>query len=360
MRSAGGGFSFAFGPTAPGTAGSEMRECSAWQSTRPPKAWLSGASHEQHRRRRPQSGAGLRQQSDTRETHQPSGGILNSLPASSAIVLRFSGRGELDPSFGEGRGFIREDFGLASEFPTEIPLVGAMAGRVDSQDRPVFVAGVSALTNACYGHSFINDQPRAVVRLTATGVPDPSFGGGDGISPIEGANGFRGLEVDAADRPLVGVGRIGGRRTECRIGSTLIRLRRDGERLAGFGAGGVRELRELSLDVLQPSGAVILSQRRKKALILIRLRADGDRDLSFGGSGSARVALPHGFHVRPVAVDKRGRILLVGFYHPGRPRFVRRWPRPGSFVVIRLRRSGRLDRTFDDNGGSSPRSPAPS
>jgi uncharacterized delta-60 repeat protein len=289
------------------------------------------------------------QQTDRREIHEPNG-MFNPLSASSAIVLRFSGRGERDPSFGDGRGFIREDFGLASEFSTETPLVSALTGRVDSRDRPVLVAGVSSTTSACNGHSFINSQPRAVVRLTETGMPDPSFGGGDGISPIEGSNGFSGLEVDAADRPVVAVGRIGGVRTECRLGTTLIRLRRDGERLAGFGAGGIRELRRLNLDVLQSSGAMILSQRRKQALIQLRLKSDGDRDLSFGGNGSARVALPAGFHVRPVAVDERKRILLAGFYNSGKPGSVERRQRPGSFAVIRLLPSGRPDRTFGDNG----------
>jgi uncharacterized delta-60 repeat protein len=289
------------------------------------------------------------EQTDTRETFGPIG-MSNALPAISALVLRFSDRGERDPSFGGGRGFIREDFGLPSEFTTEFPLVSALAGRVDSRNRPVFVAGVSALSSYCYGHSFIDSQPRAVVRLTEAGTPDPSFGVGDGISPIEGATGFRGLEVDAADRPVVGVGGIGGvSGAECRLGTTLIRFRQDGERLASFGTDGVRELKGLSLDVVQPSGAMILSQRRKRALILHRLKPDGDRDLRFGESGSARVALPDGFRVGTVAVDERGRILLAGFHRP-RPRSDGRRQRSSSFVVIRLLPGGRPDPIFGDNG----------
>ena len=137
------------------------------------------------------------QQTDTREMVNPLG-MYSPLSASSAIVLRFSGRGKPDPSFGDGKGFIREDFGLVSEFPTETPLVEALAGRVDSRNRPVLVAGAFFTTAACYGHSFVNALPRAVVRLTEAGMPDPSFGGGDGISPIEGSNGFRGGMVSAS------------------------------------------------------------------------------------------------------------------------------------------------------------------
>jgi uncharacterized delta-60 repeat protein len=288
-------------------------------------------------------------QTDTREIFNLHGKYTPQ-PAHSAIALRFSGRGELDPSFGDGRGFIREDFGLASEYPTEIPLVGALTGRVDSRDRPVLVAGVSATTTSCDGNSYITEQPRAVVRLTDTGMRDPSFGGGDGISPIEGSTGFRGLELDAADRPVVGVSTIGDVRLRCRIRTTLVRLRQDGERLAGFGADGVRELRGLGLDVVQSSGAMILGQRRKHALVLVRLKSDGERGLNFGGNGLARVALPHGFHVRPVAVDERGRILLAGYYNSGKPRSAGHRQRSGSFAVIRLLPGGRLDRTFGDNG----------
>jgi hypothetical protein len=240
------------------------------------------------------------QQTDTRETFDVIG---RQLPTSSAVVLRYSGGGRRDLSFGNGRGFIRGDFGLPSEITTEIPLVRALAGRVDSRNRPVFVAGASAVSSYCYGHSFIDSQPRAVVRLTEAGAPDPSFGGGDGVSPIEGATGFRGLEVDAADRPVVGVGGIGGvSGAECRLGTTLVRLRQDGERLASFGTDGVRELRGLSLDVVQPSGAMILSQRRKRALILHRLRPDGDRDLR-----SAKADLP-GWHCPMGSAAGRSRL----------------------------------------------------
>jgi uncharacterized delta-60 repeat protein len=290
------------------------------------------------------------EQTDSRETFGPIGIVMfNPLPASSAVVLRFSHKGERDLSFGGGRGFIREDFDLRSELPTEIPLVSTLAGRVDSRDRPLLVAGVATLVSGCVGHSFVSAQPGAVVRLTETGAPDPSFGGGDGISPIEGSTGFRGLQLDAADRPLVGVGRIGGPRSACHLGTTLVRLRQDGERLTSFGTDGVRELRSLSLDVLQSSGAMLLSERRERALILHRLRPDGGRDLRFGENGSARVTLPTGFRARPVAVDERGRILLAGFRRPG-PRSDGRRQRPNSFVVIRLRSGGRPDRTFGNDG----------
>ena len=86
-------------------------------------------------------------ESDSRRTFNfnlVSGGIV---PASSALVLRYNGAGQLDPTFGHGRGYVRGGLDLgartspgSSTSPAET-LVSALAGTVDSRDRPVLVAG---------------------------------------------------------------------------------------------------------------------------------------------------------------------------------------------------------------------------
>lgn len=174
---------------------------------------------------------------------------------------------------------------------------------------------MSSATHGCYAHGGIGSRPRAVVRLTESGQPDPTFGGGDGVSPIEGSTSFPGLAIDGDDRPVVSAGRIGSPTAECQFGTTLYRLGENGERLTGFGSDGIRVFKRLNLAVLEPSGAMILSYRRDQTLSVARLRRDGRRDESFGKGGMAKVHLPLevGFHVRPVAVDARGRILLAGF-----------------------------------------------
>lgn len=289
-------------------------------------------------------------QGDGRESYVPANGFFNTMGANSALVLRFTERGEPDLSFGGGRGFIREDFGLKTEFPTKIPLTTVLSGRVDSLDRPVFVVGTPAVTGACIGKSYMGTRPRAVVRLTEGGMPDPSFGGGDGVSPFRSPPGFRGFELDAAGRPVVGVNGVDRGSSECPYRTSLIRLRQDGEPLAAFGEDSTRKIGGLTLEVLQPSGAMILRQWGDgSALILRRLEPDGDRDMRFGREGTARVALPAGTDVRPVAVDTRGRILIAGFHHP-EPRSKGGRPGPDSLVVIRLLRSGSPDRSFGADG----------
>jgi uncharacterized delta-60 repeat protein len=288
------------------------------------------------------------EQSDTREVFQPPG-FNPALGATSAAVLRFSRKGERDLSFGGGRGFIREDFDLRSDLPTEIPLVNAMTGRADSQGRPVLVAGVASMVSGCYAKSVVRFQPRALVRLAESGMPDSSFGGGDGISPIEGSAIYPGLKIDGADRAVVDVGPIGGSQAICRPGTALLRFGRNGEPLAGFGTDGVRELEGGTPDVIERSGAMIVSYGLTQAVGLVRLKPEGTRDLSFGGDGSARVALPPRAHVNPVAIDGRGRILLAGYIGSGERRSMER-PRASSFAVTRLLANGMPDREFGDRG----------
>jgi uncharacterized delta-60 repeat protein len=287
------------------------------------------------------------EQTDTSETFTP-GGSSGEIPASSAVILRFTAEGKPDTSFGERKGFIRSDFGLGSGLNTSIPMVGALAGGVDSHDRPVLVAGVSSAKRGCNGHGGIGPRPRAVVRLTPAGEADLTFGGGDGISPIDGSGSFPRLEIDGGGRPVVGV----GPRVECQAGSTIYRLREDGEPLVGFGSDGVRAFGQLHLAVVAPSGAMILSRRQDQTLSLVRLRPDGQRDLSFGQGGTARVNLPFdvGLHLKPEAVDKNGRILLAGFVGSPVGEPAKRQPKHSSLVVARVLANGKLDPTFGEHG----------
>ena len=286
-----------------------------------------------------------------------SGGFYGSVEASDAVILRLSREGKPDLSFGEGRGFVRGDFGLGSGLRTDIPMVAALAGRVDSRGRPVFIAGVMSFTSGCYGKPGTDYRPRAVVRLTESGRPDSSFGSGDGISLLQGTTSFPGLAIDGDDRPVAGV----GPREECKGGATIYRLRRDGRRLTGFGSDGVRSYKGLSLAFVEPSGAMVLSGRRGQALQVARVRADGSLDAGFGRDGSARVHLPVkvGLHLRPAAVDRDGRILLAGFVGSPDGSPAKRQPKHSSFVVARLLPDGKLDRSFGNRGWIFTRFPRP-
>lgn len=284
---------------------------------------------------------------DSSHTFNP-GGFNGEVAASSAVVLRFNRHGRPDLTFGEGKGFMRSDFGLDSGLRTDIPMVAALAGRVDSRGRPVFVAGVTSSTSGCYAKPGVGYRPRAVVRLTESGRPDPTFGGTSGISFLQGTTSFPGLALDGDDRPVASV----GLRNECKSGTTIYRLRQDGGRLSSFGSEGVRAFKRLNLGVVEPSGAMVLSGQQGRVLDVVRIGANGGRDGSFGKRGSARIVLPVavGIHLRPAAVDGRGRILLAGFVGSPDGSPAKGQPRHSSFVVARLLPDGKLDRSFGNRG----------
>src|SRR4051812_23752256 len=105
------------------------------------------------------------------------GPYLEHVRISKGAVLRFRPDGRLDPHFGES-GAVVSDFGLRSEELKELsaPTTGIAAGTVDSADRPLLAVGAAEGETPCAGHSFIGRRPSAIVRLTASGLPDPEFG----------------------------------------------------------------------------------------------------------------------------------------------------------------------------------------
>jgi uncharacterized delta-60 repeat protein len=244
-------------------------------------------------------------------------GYAGSVYASSAAVIRLGADGRLDPTFGDGNGYVVSTFGIPSQaLGVSFPTVGIMAGTVDSHGRPVLIAGVQAGVSGCYAHSGIGLKPVAIVRLTESGAPDPTFGGGEGVAPIGGSGSVSHplLGLDAHGRPVASVARMGSYKGECGIGRFVYRLGGDGSRLGSFGDHGFRHFTRLKLDFIEPSGALILSRRHGSTLGIIRLRPDGDRDMTFGHDGVADLHLSSAVsqEFAPVAVDGRGRILLAG------------------------------------------------
>ena len=288
-------------------------------------------------------------------------GDLRALPEINAVVFRFGADGRRDLSFGAGKGFIHSGFGLTSPYSSEVPLVSAMAGRVDSHDRPVLVAGVSSPYSGCYGKPSPLTQPRAVVRLTRSGLVDPSFGT-DGVSLIEGSSSSPGLALGGDDGLVVGAGRAGDYTAHCRPGTTIYRLGRNGQRVGGFGADGSRVLQRLHLALLGRSGALILSRVKGHTLELARLGRDGRRDLGFGHNGFVGIHPPFDARVqmRPAAVDKGGRILLAGGFVGSETLRSPTHPlRHSAFVIARLLPDGRPDPSFGDHGWAITRFPRP-
>jgi uncharacterized delta-60 repeat protein len=278
-------------------------------------------------------------ETDSRRTFDPhlvTGAVL---PSSLATVLRYEPDGRLDPSFGEGLGFVKGTFGLGT--PTQFPLADAMKGAVDSHGRPVFVAGVGAVGSSCVTHAGTTFLPAGVVRLTESGKTDLSFGD-NGTAPLKSTEISPVLGLDAAGGAVTEVGPVGTPRQVCRPTTTLVHLGADGSRLAGFGRNGTVRLREQRLALVEPSGALLVERFHRRLLELARVPTAGGRDRRFGEGGVAKVRLPAGagFQVEPAAVEASGRILLVGFTGE----------RHSAVVVGRLLPDGGLDTGFGEGG----------
>jgi uncharacterized delta-60 repeat protein len=284
---------------------------------------------------------------------QPSGSTEGgSLEGSEAVVFRFDPDGSPDPSFGEG-GVVRSSFGIESTYPDYLAhgmkMVAATAGTVDSQDRPVLALNVTEPVGGCYAKGGPGDQPRAVVRLTEAGLPDPTFGE-NGVARTPGTALLPFLGLTAGDRPIIDVGPTGGREPECHRGATVIRFGADGTRLGSFGHRGVVHVKAFGVALAEPSGATILSRPERPQLELRRRGPKGNPDRSFGTDGLAKVPAPskRKTTLEPVAVDSSGRILLAGSI--GAPD-ARGKPTGGAALIVgRLLPNGRLDRGFGEGG----------
>jgi hypothetical protein len=285
---------------------------------------------------------------------------LQSIAATWPVIMRLESDGDPDPSFGDGKGYVRSDFGMRAELETAIPLVRGVNGRVDSHDRPVFMVQVAGGFPVCgLGHEAFAWYPRAVVRLATAGTPDSGFGGGDGIAPIWGNSGESGLGLDAAGGLAAGVGT-----QNCRLaGNRIYRFDASGAPLANFGVQGSRAYPGLNLSLIEPSGALILDDPALRSRTIARTLLTGHLDPRFGAKGRVNVRMPFGTNrlVQPVGVDAQRRVVLVGSFElpkrvnrgPGKqlpPRKARPRP-PRSFLAVgRLTASGKPDKSFGRRG----------
>jgi uncharacterized delta-60 repeat protein len=286
-------------------------------------------------------------ESDSRRTFNfnlVSGGIVT---ASSALVLRYDGAGQLDPTFGDGTGYVRGGLDLGvhtsagkSSSPAET-VVSALAGTVDSRDRPVLVAGGASVLSGCQGHAGVAFVPRAVVRLTASGGREPGFGKG-GKTLVAGTSSVPTLGTDASGGVIADVGQSRRGYSRCRSETNLVGLGANGDRMAKFGEQGHLRLGPVGLGLVEPSGASIVYRYQGQKIDLTRIGASGGRSRGFGQHGLAALRLPPGAasRARPVGVDASGRILLAGSTGG----------RLSRLVIGRVLPDGRLDTGFGEGG----------
>ena len=240
--------------------------------------------------------------------------------------------GDLDTSFGNG--------GIASlKFPPNSSLsLGAIALQADGK---LLLAGE------------LNDD-MLVVRLTASGVRDASFGGGDGVVTID----FAGGTDRAADLGVLSDGRIvvGGSATPAGQANSLAvaRLNADGSLDSTFGAGGKASVSQaVGITgyrlVVQSNGKVALaglSNANQSVFKFARFNTNGTPDTSFGSGGIVTVTFSSSAsYVAALLQRPSGVLLAVGNVYKGDS-----LQRDDNIVVMQLASNGLPDSNFGNAG----------
>ncbi len=262
-----------------------------------------------------------------------------------ATVIRYAATGGLDPTFGGGDGIEITDFELPAFPGTTEPAANAGAGIVDGEDRPVLIGGQREVASLCEGHSHYADFDKLIARLTPAGDLDVSFGGGDGITFLEGSDEVSDIAIGAGGRLSVAANPY----ASCDREFALVRLGPNGGLESSFGRSGIRHYRQGA------SGRIAIDRFGRtyvQAQGVVRLDPRGDLDATFGRRGRATIDAPgNQSEAGLVAVDSRGRPLLAGTvtFRPqergSSPDRLRR-----RFTVIRLDTTGRPDRSFGHRG----------
>lgn len=226
------------------------------------------------------------------------------IPLTQGAIVRYDPSGALDRSFGGGGGAVVTDFGQPAYYRGPVPppgesldprytkaVTGIAGGSIDGEG-DLTVLGRITTIEGCI-RAAANSTRRLVARFTPAGDLDPSFGGGDGIVSDTGFYDIWGLAA------IPGGG-------EMLAGPSIARSQCEGS----------------------PPGEAPVPE------LVARLAPDGSVDASFATNGFRSIPLTG--PVAAMAVDARGRFDLMA----------------GS-TVLRLTRTGALDRRFGDEGARS-------
>jgi len=273
-------------------------------------------------------------------------------------LARYGTNGRFDPTFGF-RGLTTTDLG-AKASATDV--------RLQADGKIVVVGNVEVGPGT-------NDM--FLVRYTASGVIDTSFGGGDGIVTMDfgGKEERQGLAIDGSGRIIV-VGKTtydpdGGGASpliEAALyvgcfnsdGTLDTSFDTDGKVVIDLGSGAGNLADEFTADDLQGAAAVAIQSDGKIVATspfwtgsqldfgVFRFNTNGSLDTSFSGDGIATLDFGADSHVRDLAIQSDGKIVLVGQLYPtvlaGDDDSDRR------FLLGRLNTDGTADTGFDGDG----------
>ena len=241
-------------------------------------------------------------------------------------VARFRANGDVDTSFGgNGNGFVVLPQFLSDDTSDDLAGIAlTRTGALAADDRIVVVGHTSGRNNAF------------LMRLTANGALDPTFGNGGRVAIQAGSSG--GVQVGvstisaarlAADGRILILGEGGDR------GMTVMRFTASGALDTSFGNkgrallkfSGIADYDEPAALALQPNGKIVAAGYAtnratgapRKDFFVGRLLADGALDLGFGNGAGYTVAQVATGNDEAYAVDveSSGNILAGGYRQTG-------------------------------------------
>jgi uncharacterized delta-60 repeat protein len=241
-------------------------------------------------------------------------------------LIRYLADGSLDPTFGTG-GKVVTTFGASSDDY-------AYSVAIDGLGRIVAGGGTNA-----------GDSEFAVARYSASGVLDLTFGtGGKAVTSFgPGGDGASSLTIDSSNRVVMaGRAHDGGN-----AGLAVVRFTANGVLDLTFGTGGAAVIPSIDLATsvaIDGSGCIVVAGTAGSRFAVARYTGSGVLDPTFGSGGTVTTV----FAANPLAkqvvtgvvIDGTGRIVVSGSDSGG----------TGDFALARYTSTGALDTTFGDGG----------
>ena len=228
-------------------------------------------------------------------------------------LVRYNTDGGLDYSFGGGDGSVTTDLG-GTEVCKSVTI---------QSDGKILALGTS---NSNFW----------LVRYTADGSLDTSFGGGDGIvyTDLGGDDSGNSLVIQSDGKILV-------------TGSSdnnivVVRYTSDGSLDTSFGGGDGIVTTDLggsdngNSAAIQPDGKIVVAGTSSYHFCLVRYTSDGSLDTSFGGGDGIDVG--YGGTGNSVAIQSDGKIVVGGTTN-------------GNVSVVRYKADGSIDTSFGGGDG---------
>jgi uncharacterized delta-60 repeat protein len=258
-------------------------------------------------------------------------GSSDAAGSSDFALVRYNADGSVDLSFGSA-GKVLTDLGTSS---TEYAAAVAI-----QPDGRIVAAGASDAAGA-------DTADVALVRYTADGSLDPSFGsGGKVLTDFGGASDRASAVAIEPDGKIVAAGASGDGVSD---DFALVRYNADGSLDLTFGRDGkvltdLRGYDTASAVAIQPDGRIVAAGLSNGAdpsydFALVRYNADGSLDPSFGSGGAVLTDLGGSNldEATAVAIQQDAKIVAAGVSD-------------SDFALVRYNADGSLDRDFGSSG----------